>query len=489
MNEKNPEQPEGNTAPENTTEMDRREFLATTAAVGGAMVLGFWLPPSAQAASVPVAAQPWYREATVPEINAWITIAPDDTVTIRVGQTELGTGVFTANPMMVAEELQCDWKKVRAEYATANRDAREKAPEWTLKVPGNGESDPGGAAPVELENAKGVYRRMIIHSSGNVRESRYYLQLAGAEARERLLLAAANEWGVPVSELVAKDSVITHAKTRRRISYGAIAGKAARTPLPDPSKIKIKTPDKYTLLGTEQKSFDVPLKVTGEAIYGIDIRLPGMLYAAARACPVWGGDVKSYDFDRIKNMPGVQSVVRLPFDALTKSVGFLCGGVAVVADSWWRAKTALDALPIEWDYGPSASVNSASLYEDHIAAAKGKGEAKTDEGNVDVAMARAAKVVEATYSVPFSPRARMEPGNATVLVTDSRVDIWSGDQDPQGLLRRAAKLTGIAPENVYIHTTFQGGGYGSNCLLALRTIAVANAVRGRPVKMLWTREE
>src|SRR5437660_673522 len=167
---------------------------------------------------------------------------------------------------------------------------------------------------------------MIIHSSGNVRESRYYLQQAGAEARERLLLAAANEWGVPVSELVAKDSVITHAKTKRRTTYGAIAAKAARTPLPDPSKIKIKTPDQFTLLGTEQKSLDVPLKVTGEAIYGIDIRLPGMLYAAAKACPVWGGDVKSYDFDRIKNMPGVHSAVRLPFDAQTKSVGFLGGG-------------------------------------------------------------------------------------------------------------------------------------------------------------------
>src|SRR5437899_519123 len=446
---------------ENRTDMDRREFLTTTAAVGGAMVLGFWMPPSAQAANVPVAPTPWYREATVPEINAWITIAPDDTVTIRVGQTELGTGVFTANPMMIAEELQCDWKKVRAEYASANRDAREKAPEWTLKVPGNGETDPAGAAPVELANANGVYRRMIIHSSGNVRESRYYLQLAGAEARERLLLAAATEWGVPVSELVAKDSVITHAKSKRRTTYGAIAAKAARTPLPDPSKIKIKTPDKYTLLGTEQKSLDTPLKVTGEAVYGIDIRLPGMLYAAAKACPVWGGDVKSYDFDRIRNMPGVHSVVRLPFDASTKSVGFLCGGVAVVADSWWRAKTALDALPIEWNYGSGAGVNSAALYDLHLATAKQPGEAKTNDGNVDEAMARAAKVVEAVYSVPFSPRARMEPGNATVLVTDNRVDIWSGDQDPQGLLRKTAKLTGIAPEDVYIHSTFQGGGTGA----------------------------
>ena len=268
---------------DNKKDMDRREFLTTTAAVGGAMVIGFWMPPSAQAASAPVAAQPWYREATVPEINAWITIAPDDTVTIRVGQTELGTGVFTANPMMVAEELQCDWKKVRAEYASANRDFKEKAPEWTLKVPGNGETDPGGAAPVELEGANGVYRRMIIHSSGNVRESRYYLQQAGAEARERLLLAAANEGGVPVSELVAKDSVITHAKSKRRTTNGAIASKAARTPLPDPSKIKIKTPDKFTLLGTEQKSLDAPLKVTGPSIACRESAVPPTVTAFAPA--------------------------------------------------------------------------------------------------------------------------------------------------------------------------------------------------------------
>src|SRR6185503_191676 len=175
--------------PKDVFEMDRREFITTTAVVGGAMVLGFSMPRRADAAPMPVAPTPWYRDAAVPEINAWIAIAPDDTVTIRIGQTEIGTGVMTCNAMIVADELQCDWKKVRSEYASANRDVKEKAPEWTLKVPGKGETDPGGAAPVELANANGVYRRMIIHSSGNIRESRYYLQLAGAEARERLLLA------------------------------------------------------------------------------------------------------------------------------------------------------------------------------------------------------------------------------------------------------------------------------------------------------------
>jgi isoquinoline 1-oxidoreductase beta subunit len=491
---KKKDQPREKKVSDGAKEMDRREFLTTTAAVGGAMVLGFWLPPTAEAASgSPLAAQPWYRDAAVPEINAWITIAPDDTVTIRVGQTDIGSGVFTANPMMVAEELQCDWTKVRAEYASANRDFKEKAPEWTLKPPGNGETDPGGAAPASLNGQDGVYRRMQINSSGNVREGRYYLQQAGAEVRERLLLAAANEWGVPVTELVARNSVITHARSRRRTTYGAIAAKAARTPLPDPSRIRIKTPDKYTLLGTEQKSLEVPLKVTGEAIYGIDMRLPGMLYAAAKSCPVWGGDVRSFNFDAIRNMPGVHSAVRLPFNDLTRSVGdFLAGGVAVIADSWWRAQKALDALPIEWDYGSGAGVSSASLYDLHLAATRQTpGATPTNEGDVDGAMARAAKVVESVYSLPFSPRARMEPGNATVLVTDNRIDIWSGDQDPQGLLRRAAQLTNIAPENVYVHSTFQGGGYGSNGNgpQGEQAVWVANAVRGRPVKMLWTREE
>ena len=485
---------------ERMTEMDRREFLASTAVVGGAMVLGFWLPPArAEAAGAPVVAGPWYREAMVPEINAWITIAPDDTVTIRVCQTEIGTGVFTANPMMVAEELQCDWTKVRAEYASANRDVREPAPEWTLAArhggrgspAGGGETDPAGAAPVELRNFNGVYRRMIIHSSGNVRESRYFLQLAGAEARERLLLAAALEWGVPASDLVAKDSVITHAATGRRTTYGAIAAKAAQTPLPDPSRIRIKTPDQYTLMGTEQKNLDVPLKVTGEAIFGPDIRLPDMLYAAAKSCPVWGGDVRSFDFEAVRNMPGVHSVVQLPFNDVTKAADFLAGGVAIIADSWWRAQKALDAMPIEWDYGPGAGVSSASLYDLHMATAMEPGKPITDHGNVDTAMGRAAQVLEATYSVPYSPRARMEPGNATVLVTDGRMDIWSSDQDPQGLLRRAAALTGHALEDVHVHTTFLGGGYGSNGNgpQGEMAVLVANAARGRPVKMLWTREE
>ena len=272
------------------TAMNRRDFLASTAAVGGALVLGFHLP-SGKAHAAAVEAQPWYRDASVPEINAWLTIAPDDTVTIRVAQTEMGTGVLTSCPMMVAEELQCDWNKVHAEYASPQRNVIEKAPEWTLQVPGGG--DPkvrdGGGQTAPGRSFTGVYRRFDTNSSGSVRESRYYLQMAGAEARERLLLAAAETWNVPSSELVAKDSIVTHTPSGRRTTYGALAARAAEITLPHPEKIKIKGPDQFTLIGTEQKNRDVPLKVTGKAIYGIDVDLPGMLYAAVKACPVFGG--------------------------------------------------------------------------------------------------------------------------------------------------------------------------------------------------------
>src|ERR1700756_4860018 len=213
-----------------TFERSRRDFLTTTVAAGGAMVLGFHLPPTGANAQT-IQNQPWYRDSMAPEINAWLTIAPDDTVTIRVAQTEMGTGVFTSCPMIVAEELQCDWSKVRAEYASAHRNATERAPEWTLPVPGgnNPFNRNGGGEPSMLNaGTNGVYRRMSTNNSGSVREGRYYLQQAGAEARERLLLAAANMWEVPTSELTAKNSVITHAPSGRRTTYGAVAAKAAQ---------------------------------------------------------------------------------------------------------------------------------------------------------------------------------------------------------------------------------------------------------------------
>jgi isoquinoline 1-oxidoreductase beta subunit len=480
--------------------INRREFLASATAVGGAMVLGFHLPPaSAQAA--PVAGEPWYRDAMVPEINAWLTIAPDDTVTIRVAQTEMGTGVLTSCPMMVAEELQCDWSKVRAEHASPQRDVVEKAPAWTLPVPGGG--DPtvrdGGGRPVSATTLTGVYRRFDTNSSGSVRESRYYLQMAGAEARERLLLAAAKMWKAPRSELVAKDSVVTHTASGRQISYGALAAAAAKLTLPDPTKIKIKGPDQFTLIGTEQKNRDVPLKVTGKAVYGIDINLPGMLYAAVKACPVFGGKLKSYDFGAIKGRPGIHSAVVIEGKPPRANANYGTSGreyryeaVAVVADSWWRAKTALDLMPIEWDFGPNGYRNSGELLAAFSTSLDKPGTIVLEEGGgYAAAKSKAAKVVEATYTVPYLAHARMEPGNATAMVTADRIDVWTGDQSPQFGLLRAADEAGVTPDKVFIHTTFLGGGYGGGggSDQIRQAVAIAKTLQGRPVKVLWTREE
>ncbi len=485
--------------------MDRREFLAAAGAVNAAFVLGFWVPSrTAQAAenAVNVPGAVWYEDPTTPEINAWILIAPDDTVTIRIAQTEIGQGVWTSNAMMVCEELQCDWSKVRPQYASSNRDAREMAPEWTLNVMGNGGTDPnGGGEPAFGNRARtgvigipdSLYRRMRTNAASSVKDGRYYLQLAGAEARERLLLAAAKLWNVPVAELSAKNSVITHSSSNRSTTYGKIAHLAAQTPHPNPKAITIKPPDQWTLMGTEQKNLDVPMKVTGETVYGIDVRLPGMKWAAVKSCPVYGGDVKSYDFESIRNRPGVRSAVQFPIPdpALTRGRVF-SGGVAVIADHWYQAKAALEQMPIEWQIPPrNAAFNTANMREALLAALDEPGRVRVDQGDVDAAFAGAAKIVEATYSTPYLPRARMEPGNATVLVTDERVDIWYGDQSPQETRFSASQITGIPEENVYLHMCHLGGGFGrnGNGPQAEQAIMVANAHRGTPIHLLWTREE
>ncbi len=484
------------TSPRGPVNVNRREVLAGA----GAFVLGFWVPTHANAQAVRGAV--WYDEPAVREINAWIVVEPDDTVVIRIAQTELGQGVWTSNAMIVAEELQCDWSKVRPIYASANRDAREMAPDWTLRVPGNGATDPKGGGEPQFGNRArqggfgipdSLYRRMRTNAAASVKDGRYYLQLAGAEARERLMLAAASLWGVAVDELKAKDSVITHAPSGRRTTYGKVAELAARTPHPNPEAIAIKPPDRWTLMGTEQRNLDVPMKVTGETVYAIDVRLPGMKWAAVKTCPVYGGDVKRCDFDAIRSRPGVRSALQLPIPdpKLTRGRVF-GGGVAVVADTWYQAKTALDAMPIEWTIPPErAAFNTENMRAALREALDAPGRVRVNEGDVDAVFARADRIVEATYSTPYLPRARMEPGNATVLVTDNRVDIWVGDQSPQETRFSAAQITGIPEENVYLHMCHLGGGFGrnGNGPQAEQAIMIANANRGTPIHLLWTREE
>jgi isoquinoline 1-oxidoreductase subunit beta len=482
--------------------LSRRELLSSAAAATGALVVGFWMPQRAAAQIINPEGAAWASEPAVKEINAWVVVAPDETVTIRIAQTELGQGVWTSNAMMVCEELQCDWTKVRPQYASANRDGREMAPDWTLEVMGKGATDPtGGGEPEFGQRSRtgiegipnSLYRRMRTNAASSVKDGRYYLQLAGAEARERLLLAAAKFWGVPVEEVRSANSVITHLPTGRTTTYGKIAPLAAQTAHPHPERIRIKAPWEWTLMGTEQKNLDVPLKVTGKTIYGIDVKLPGMKWAAVKSCPVYGGTVKSFDFDTIRNEPGVISMVELPIPdpALIRGRVF-SGGIAVIAQTWYQAKTALDKMPIEWDVPPKhAALNTTNMRASLMVALDEPGRVLTNIGDCDRAFSGAARIVEASYSTPYLPRARMEPGNATVLVGDNRVDIWIGDQSPQETRYSASKITGIPEENVYLHMCHLGGGFGrnGNGPQAEQAIYIASQNRGTPIHLLWTREE
>jgi len=421
--------------------VSRRRFLSTSLTAAGGLAIGVCLPGIAGAASI--AAQPW----DAGEINAWIVIEPDDQVVIRVAQSEMGEGVLTAMPMIVAEELACDWTKVRAEYASANRNVRED----------------------------NIYKRMGTGGSSAVRRSREYLQQAGASARARLVAAAASRFGVAFDECEARAGVVHHAASGRSLTYGSLAGDAARVTLArEPA---IKTPDQYTLLGRPTARLDTPLKVTGEAKFGIDTRLPDMLYAAVTTCPVFGGSVKSYDAKATLGRRGIKTVVAVP------------GGVAVVADRFWRAKEALAALPIEWDYGSGAGTDSEQFRKDYRAALDGAAATAIDRGDTDKALA-AGKPVEALYEVPHLAHAPMEPLNCTAEVRPDRVDVWLGTQNPEAALRLAAKTSGLPPEKVFVHNCFLGGGFGRRAVNdeLVQAVTVAKAV-GKPVKLIWTREE
>jgi len=423
------------------SQISRRSFIASVAAVGGGMSLGLRLPEAASAAEA----------ATNPaEINAWVVVQPDDTVIIRVARSEMGQGITTALPMLVAEELDCDWNKVRAEFPSPEENLRRKRA-W-------GEMSTGG--------------------SRSVRTSQEYLRQAGAIAREMLIAAAAAQWDVPAAECQAVKSVVTHKPSGRTLRYGEVAAAAAK--LPPPALPELKDPKKWTLLGTPQKRLDTADKVTGKPIFGIDVRVPNMLYAAIVQSPVFGGTVKSYDEAKIRNLKGVHRVVPLP------------GAVAVVADNWWRAKQAVDALPVTWDDGQNGKVSSASIVQSlRGGLAAPEAAVVRAYGDVDAGLAKAATRVEAEYAVPFLSHATMEPQNCTAHVTAEKVEIWVPTQSGEAALAAAAAAAEMPPEKVVVHKTMLGGGFGRRGAVqdyVKQAVLIAKAA-GQPVKLLWTREE
>ena len=456
-------------------EISRRKFIATSAAAGGGMVIGFSIPTAAQSAAINN--NPWESptDKDGEEINAWLTVDRDGTVTIRVGQAEMGQGVFTSLPMIVAEELQVDWKMVRAEYADANRHVRND----------------------------NVYQRMSTGGSGGVRRSRVYLQQAGASARERLKEAAAQAWGVARSTVTAKDSVLSSGNNTG--TYAEFAARAGAISFAEEDEPAIKTPDQFTMLGTSVARLDTPMKVNGAATFGIDVRVPGMLYAAIVHSPTPGGVLKSWDPDAVRGLPGVVDVLRLgpggignltynP-DEVPNRVTGITSSVVVVADTYYHAQSAVDQLPVTWDAGPGGGTTNASIQADAFEILHNPAHEAylpvQDEGDAAGAIASAATVIESTYTTPYLEHACMEPMNCTVQVTDGRVDAWGGFQNAPGALGIVADELGVEQETVFTHQTFLGDGFGlrSRNHEVREAAAIAGAIGGRPVKLLWSREE
>jgi isoquinoline 1-oxidoreductase beta subunit len=428
-------------------QISRRQFIATSLTAAGGFALGIGTHGTAEAATLSV--RPWSDDLPhAGEINAWVVVNPDDTVIIRYGRAEMGQGSFTTMPQILTEELECDWDLVRPEYASANRNFRDNK----------------------------VYGSLATGGSRAVRETGEMVQQAGASARERLIAAAAKRWNVPPSDCTAAMSKVTHKPTGRTFRYGELAVEAAAIKLD--KEPAIKKPDQFKFIGRRLTRLDVPLKINGTAKYGIDLDVPGMVHAAIIACPVFGGTVKSVDERPIAGRRGVMGVVKLT-DA-----------VAVIADRHWRAQTALDMLRIEWEVGAAGTTDSVQFRKDYIAALDQKGADARHDGNVDAAMPTAAKVIEATYDVPIIAHAPMEPLNATAHVQADRVDVWVGTQNADMALTFAAQASGMKPENVHIHNTFSGGGFGRRLRPdeVAQAVAVSKAI-GKPVKLIWTREE
>jgi len=421
--------------------LSRRTFLASAAAVGGALALGF---------DIPLAPRAVRASESRAEITVWIVIEPDDGVIIRVAKSEMGQGIFTALPMLVAEELECDWSKVKAEFAS----------------------------PHENRSRNRAWGNMPTGASRSITASQHDLRRAGATAREMLIAAAAACWEVPAGECTAANSVITHGPSGRTTTFGRVAAQAAE--IPPPAQVQLKDPKDWKLIGTRQRRLDVPDKVTGKPIYAIDVHLPGMLYAAIVQCPVFKGTVRSIDETPLAGMKGIRRVVRLP-DA-----------VAVVADTWWGAKKAAETLQVTWDFADYAGVTSQTIRAE-LRAGLSAGDARIgrNDGDVDRALAQAAKRIDADYEVPFLGHATMEPQNCTAHVTPDQVEIWVPTQDGETALAIAADAAGVPAGKVVVHKMMLGCGFGRRGIFqdfVRQAVLIAKEVSG-PVKLVWTREE
>ena len=418
--------------------VNRRRFIKMSATGTTGLIIGFYFSAGADTAApaAPVA------------LNAWIRIGSDDLVTIFIDKSEMGQSILTGLAMIAADELDCDWKKVRTEFAPA--DKAYINPRFGVQGTGGSSGTPSSWGP---------------------------LRKASATARAMLLEAAAQKWGVSASECRAENSTILHAPTKRRLSYGSLAEAAAK--LSVPQDVSLKEPNQYHLIGKPTKRLDTPDKVNGRAEYGIDVRLPGMVYAVVARCPVFGGKVASFDAAKAKAVPGVKDVIQIS------------NGIAVVADNTWTAMRGRRALEVKWDEGPNANHSSAGISKilADLAATPTAAVARK-QGDVEAGLAGAASKIEVLYEVPYLAHATMEPQNCTADVRADRCDVWAPTQNQTNTQAVAAKITGLDAKSVFVHTTFLGGGFGRRFEIDFvgEAVEVSKAM-GAPAKVTWSRED
>ncbi len=429
--------------------VNRRDFLKTGAAGGVALVIGFHLSPRAfadQGAD--------QEKKTTNPFDAWVRITPDNRVTLILGKSEMGQGIMTALPMILAEELCVDWKQVKVQQAPTN--------------------------PKIYDLGTG--------GSGSVAGSWLPLRRAGAAAREMLIAAAAQKWEVTADTCKAANGQVVHGNPKRYLSYGELVEAAAKLPIPNLNTIPLKNSNDFDIVGHNTRRFEGRDKATGAAKFGIDSRVPGMLYAVVARCPVFGGKVASFDATKAKAVPGVRDVIQFETSGRGASI---TGGVAVLADNSWAAIQGRKALEVKWDEGPAAKESSAELHKQFLANAAKPGKVVRNDGDADSVLGSSSKKIEAAYELPFAPHACMEPMNCTVQIRPDGAEAWVPTQAPQwaqGVIAEAAKLP---PEKVIVHTTLMGGGFGRRYQadFVMEAAQVAAKAAGKPVMVLWSRED
>jgi isoquinoline 1-oxidoreductase beta subunit len=415
--------------------LDRRSFLKTSAAATGGLILGFYLPEHNQLQA----------QGAAGKLNAYVRIGTDDSVTLYIHKAEMGQGTVTSLSMLLAEELECDWKKIRTEFP--------------------------GVDPVAFGPMQGVFGSMSVRTSWEP------LRKAGATAAEMLVQAAAQKWNVPKSQCRAENNSVVNLTTKERLSYGSLVEAASKLPVPQQG-VALKDPTQFKLVGKSQKRMDTPAKVTGKTTFGIDVKVPGMLYATLQRSPVFGGKVKTFDAAKAKAVPGVKQVVQIS------------NGVAVLADNTWAAMEGRKALVVQWDEGPLATTTSGTIRKVFADMAEKPGAVARKEGDVGAALSTAPQKIEAVYEVPYLSHAPMEPLNAVAHVRADGCDVWSGMQIQSIARETAAKAAGLPPEKVQINTVYLGGGFGrrGGADFIAEAVEISKAA-GVPVKLQWTRDD